>query len=94
MYDLAPQWRCPFTDFHHGLLNVELAVLEKLGELTTERGDEMTARKVEAGTPFQPLTAKEAVWIQAALRGIMRRLGMKKAGAVIPPLTMTDLPVL
>lgn len=75
-------------------LNVEPAVLEKLGELTTERGDSMTARKHEAGSSFRPLTAQEAEWIQAALRGVMRRLGMKAAGVTSAPLKMGDLPKL
>jgi hypothetical protein len=73
-------------------LHVELAVLNKLGELTTERGDSMTARKQDAATLLRPLTSQEQEWILVTLREIMRRLGMKKAGAVVPPLTMADLP--
>jgi hypothetical protein len=50
-------------------LNVDVAVLEKLGELTTERGDAMTARKYAPRVPpLRPLTPEEADWIRAALR--------------------------
>ena len=74
-------------------LSIDLEVLEKLGELTTERGDPMTARKYEAGAPSRPLTAQEAAWIQAALRAIMRQVG-RKPGATVSPLSMADLPSL
>jgi hypothetical protein len=76
-------------------LNVELAVLEKLGELTSERGDAMNARKYAPSVPpLRPLTPQEDEWIRAALRAIIRRIGMIGTGVAIPLLTMADLPKL
>jgi hypothetical protein len=76
-------------------LNIEVAVFEKLGELTTERGDATMARKQEQGKPFRPLSGHEAAWVQAALRAITRRVAVKAAGVALPSrLSMRDLPQL
>jgi hypothetical protein len=73
-------------------LNIDRAVLERLGLLTTKRGDATTARKRE-GKALQPLTAQEERWIHEALRLMIRRVGAEQAAALpSAPLTMADLP--
>ena len=69
--------------------------MQKLGELTSERGDAMTARKYAPRVPpLHPLTPQEEEWIRAALRAIIRRIGMIGTGVAFGPLTMGDLPQL
>ena len=68
--------------------NIQFAVLSKLGELTSERGDALRARKaVGAGTP---LTGPETAWIEAALKAIIRHLAERRSAQ----LTMADLPTI
>jgi hypothetical protein len=71
-------------------LNIDPAVLDKLGELTS-KADPDIGRK--AGTP-KPLTADERGWIDAAIALLIRRIGHHASRAVLPPLTMSDLPAL
>lgn len=68
-------------------------VLSKLGELTV-KGDENTARKVQKGTTFEPLTIKEQEWIDATVKAIIRRVAEVGANPSIHLLTMNDLPPL
>lgn len=51
--------------------NIEYDVLDKLGELTSTRGDMTESRKAKGS--LQPLTPKETDWIIAAIRTIIRR---------------------
>jgi hypothetical protein len=73
-------------------LNIDVEVLSKLGQLTTERGDKTMARKQEANTSFQALTGEEAAWIRAVLTEIMRRVANPANAATL--LTVADLPPL
>ena len=73
------------------LLSVDRAVLDKLGELTSERGDAATARKVSRSGSPRPLMDSEAKWIVAALEGIVRNVGEANSPAR-PGLTIADLP--
>lgn len=75
-------------------LGVEFAVLSKLGELASTKGDELTARKVPTAG-FTPYTVLEVRWMEAATRVIIRRFGERQAGAALyPKTTMLDLPPL
>ena len=69
------------------------SVLGKLGELTSERGDPGTARKMKAPA-MQPLSGAETVWIQEAIKQIIWRLGDQRATTELPTITMADLPAL
>jgi hypothetical protein len=71
-------------------LGVDRAVLDKLGELTSERGDGETARKRDGRE--SDLTGAEADWIQAALRELIRRQAMRDGEVSL--LKMGDLPPL
>jgi hypothetical protein len=50
-------------------------VFERIGSLTGERGDYLTARKVVSEAPPKPLTQEDLRWLDAAIRIIIRRLG-------------------
>jgi hypothetical protein len=72
--------------------NIDISVLEILGELTSTKGNPTTARKYEA--TLQELTGKERNWIDAAIRALIRRVGEYDPQKSLPPLTMQDLPSL
>lgn len=54
---------------------IDLAVLRKLGELTSTRGDESTARKANPTGASTPLTPDEEEWIRRTVLAIIRRVG-------------------
>ncbi len=70
-------------------LNVDVAVLRKLGELTA-RPDPDIGRK-SGGQPL-PLTVAELTWIDAALFRVVRRVGEFAGGTALSRITMADLP--
>jgi hypothetical protein len=67
--------------------NIDIDVLRKLGELSSTRGDNSTARKAHGATQ---LRADERRWIEEAIKATIRRLGTGQG----KPLTMADLPKL
>lgn len=73
---------------------IEEAVLRKLGEFTTNLGDEVEARKVHAGSKNRPPNDRERVWIEATVRALVRRSGEYDADpkGMRSRLTMADLP--
>lgn len=73
-------------------LAVDKDVLRKVGELSTNRGDPSTARKM---TPqLAPITTTEARWLDAAVRALICRVGEIAAGHSPLQLTMKQLPPL
>jgi hypothetical protein len=73
--------------------NIEKTVLDTLGNLTA-KGDPNTARKVEKGQPYRPLSDIRRVWIDSAIKAIIRRVIDQSAGISGPQLSMKDLPPL
>jgi hypothetical protein len=75
---------------------IKCEVLDKLGCLTTNLGDATTARKVDKQSRHRPPTPHEAVWIDAAVKMLIRRVGEYDAdpAAPWPTLSMHDLPPL
>lgn len=73
--------------------NIHELVLGKLGELTSERGDPSTARKMKAPA-MQPLSGAETAWIQEAIKQMIWRLGDQRSTTELPTITMADLPSL
>lgn len=73
---------------------IEEAVLRKLGEFTTNLGDEAEARKVHARSENRPPNDRERAWIEAAVRVIVRRSGEHDADpkGIRLRVTMADLP--
>ncbi len=69
--------------------DIDFAVLDKLGELTSARGDQTTARKASQST--SPLSASESNWIDATIKAIIKHLATRQPGQT---LKMSDLPPL
>jgi hypothetical protein len=76
------------------LYRISKEVLSKLGELTSERGDAKTARKMKQGKTLTPLSPTESSWINAAVKAIIRRVGEIDLDPTLPDITMNDLPTL
>jgi len=69
-------------------------VLDKLGELTSKRGDARTARKFGRAASRTPLTIAESSWVEEATKVLIRRVGETSHVATRPMVTMADLPPL
>lgn len=75
--------------------NVSKPVLEKIGQITSERGDAATARKIDRKKPqMAPLSDAEAAWVEAAVKALIRRVGEENPNGSTPKTTMSDLPPL
>jgi hypothetical protein len=70
-------------------------VLKKLGKLSSEKGDEETARKVSSSN-LDALTIKEIAWINAVIKMFIRRIGEYEYDptASLSMIKMADLPPL
>ena len=71
------------------LYKIDPAVLAKLGELSSERGDPHNSRKADA----IPLTPQEGAWLDCVMQKIILRAGCPDASAA-NQLTMAELPPL
>ena len=71
---------------------IEENVLNKLGELTSKRGDRLTARKVRGTTPMPPLTDNEISWVVSVIKALILRIGDSRDVATLPKIKMADLP--
>ena len=71
---------------------IEESVLDKLGELTSTRGDHASARKMSPS--LKSLADSEALWVVAAVRAIIWRVGEVASGLAPVPLSKSDLPPL
>jgi hypothetical protein len=67
---------------------IDNKVLRKIGELSSTRGDNLTARKAVAA---QPLSAKESSWLEAVVKILIQRIGDSRDPAQLPLITMSDL---
>jgi hypothetical protein len=72
-------------------VGVERAVIKKLGDLASERGDMRTARKIKVGKVMVPLSLQESRWVEATVLALIRRAWAGQDGTV---LRMADLPPL
>ena len=72
--------------------NISKPVLDKLGVLASERGDQGTARKLKKST--RPLSGAEEAWIQAAIKQLILRAGDQRSVVNLPTITMAELPPL
>jgi hypothetical protein len=73
---------------------IDKAVRDTLGDLTTDRGDPSTARKMTSAHTGTPLTGNERNWIEAAVKALILRIGEYDPQNPMPMLTMQDLPAL
>jgi hypothetical protein len=67
-------------------------VLDKLGDLTSNRGDRAGARKAQSS--YQPLTGAERAWIEATIKQLVLKLCQPPERYERKQLTMADLPPL
>lgn len=74
------------------LFGIDSSVLNRLGLLTSTRGDHKTARKAEG--VLNPISGKERAWIESAIKKIIYRVGEYKSGEQLKKITMADLPLL
>jgi hypothetical protein len=72
---------------------IDKALLDKLGELTSRRGDRAIARKATAG-PAEPLTGPETAWLEAAIKALIWQLGDTRNRMALPSITLDDLSML
>lgn len=75
-------------------LDVEKAVLDTIGQLSSTKGDKSTIRKLKPGAALQPLSGAESSWLDAAVRRLVYRLGEHASGAPLRRIAMTDFPPL
>jgi hypothetical protein len=76
-------------------MKVDFEVLDTLGKLTSERGDETTARKF-SGQP-SPLTGTECAWIASVVKELIYRVGEYSGcrdNSTLTQITMADFPSL
>lgn len=73
-------------------LNMEVGILKRIGDFTSERGSEDTMRK--AGGNGIELSTNERNWLEQAIKHLTLR--MLRASSSVPtlPLVMADLPPL
>lgn len=72
---------------------IELDVLSKIGELSSTRGSEMTARKADNQRQYRELTQQEEAWLELAVRALIRRLGEYASGAkTLVRIALSDFP--
>jgi hypothetical protein len=80
------------------IYNIDRGVLDKLGELTSERGTQRDARKLDSGSTLVPLTDVESRWIRETVKMLIRRKGEydfePATGTSLKRITMTHLPKL
>jgi hypothetical protein len=76
------------------MYKVHKKILDRLGELTTTKGDEKTARKVRKLSALAPLTPSETIWVEAAIKAIIRRVGEVNSNPAVQMIMMNYLPSL
>jgi hypothetical protein len=59
---------------------VDVAILNKLGDLTANRGDAMSARKFDQGTQLRSMSRQKEQWIDDLIRRLIVRMGERAAG--------------
>lgn len=72
-------------------LRIDLDVLNTLGDLVSEKGDERTARKIPKGG-WQTHHERELMWMGDVVRKVIRRAGEQPPHAT--PISMADFPPL
>lgn len=73
---------------------VSRTVLDRVGRLSSKKGDEATARKMDRTRKLSPLTGLEREWLEQAIRRLVLRLGEHAAGGPLATLDMSDLPMM
>lgn len=74
------------------LFLIEKPILDKLGDLTANKGNAETARKIPEKGSITALNEKEKKWIKAVVRIFIQRMGELANIQTAKLITMTDLP--
>lgn len=76
--------------------NIDISILRKINEITSIRGSLRQARKISSNHILTPISNSEAIWINACIIMIIKRLGEKirHQGCTLSKITMSDLPPL
>ena len=74
------------------LYKIDYDILDKLGGLTSTKGDAKTTRKFPKEGDLIPLSGKEIEWIKAAVKILIRRTGELANIQTAKSITMSDLP--
>ena len=76
--------------------NIDFKVLKKLGDLTSERGDQLETRKYPKSGQLIPLKPVEKKWIEEVIKAIILRVGEAEFSKEesLPILSLDDFPEL
>lgn len=74
------------------LFRIEKPILDRLGDLTANKGNAETARKFSEKGSINELNEKEEKWIEAVVRIFIQRMGEHANIKTAKLITMTDLP--
>lgn len=69
-------------------------ILNKLGDLTSNKGDAKTARKFKNPLSRTQLINEERIWIEEAIKLLIRRVGERQHLTLLDEVTMSNLPPL
>ena len=72
--------------------NIDEDVFRKIGEISSTRGDNLTARKFDKRGIERQLSHGEAIWVEAAIKALIRQVGETHSNTVPQKLKMSDLP--
>lgn len=75
-----------------GRYEIDFDILQKIGELSSTKGNELTARKAGALNQYQELSATEKRWLEDAVRLLIYRLGEHASRAQLSQITFAELP--
>ena|SRR5438093_6970362 len=68
---------------------IDIRVLQLMGELSSTRGDRLTARKARAVGKFRPAETK---WLETVVKLLLKRLGDCRPANQLKQIQMSDLP--
>jgi hypothetical protein len=71
---------------------IDIKVLNAVGNLSSTKGDAHSARKVVPGGVLRDLTGPETTWLEQAIQRLIHRLGEHASGAQLKAVTMAELP--
>lgn len=76
------------------IYRIDYKVLNKISHLSSTKGTAATARKAPRNGKVDELTSRENLWLEAATRILIRRLGEHASGTPLKKVTLADLPSL
>ena len=72
------------------LFKIDMAVRNKMGDLCSERGSALTARKARSAG-FDELSPIEKNWLEQAVKRLILRLGEQASGQSLDQITMENV---